>query len=151
MVLFFLLDIINAISDKTIYHKSAIFFLTNKHTRFYYYLRIATLIIYRTVSPWMYNNFIFNLLPTGWKCHKLVESLHKFTSSVIRDREANFKDSDLANLDKDTEEDGTKKKKKLAMLDLLISAKKHKQSIDDDGIREEVDTFMFEVILKKNN
>lgn len=31
------------------------------------------------------------------------------------------------------------------MLDLLIAANKNGKQIDDDGIREEVDTFMFEV------
>lgn len=103
---------------------------------------IAPLTVYRTARPWLYSNFIFDLLPAGWRYNKLVEVLHKFTSSVIKDREADFKDSDLLNLEQDTEEDGTRKKK-LAMLDLLISAK-NKHEIDDDGIREEVDTFMFE-------
>lgn len=37
------------------------------------------------------------------------------------------------------------KKKRLAMLDLLLSAKM-RNMIDDEGIQEEVDTFTFEVM-----
>ena len=39
-------------------------------------------------------------------------------------------------------------KKRLAMLDLLIAAFKN-DDIDEAGIREEVDTFMFEVSFKE--
>lgn len=37
------------------------------------------------------------------------------------------------------------KKKRMAMLDTLIAAQKDGEKIDDEGIREEVDTFIFEV------
>ena len=37
------------------------------------------------------------------------------------------------------------KKKGLALLDLLIAVQKERKDIDDLGIREEVDTFIFEV------
>lgn len=35
------------------------------------------------------------------------------------------------------------------MLDTLIAAQKNGQQIDDEGIREEVDTFIFEVYYNK--
>ena len=37
-------------------------------------------------------------------------------------------------------------KKRMAMLDTLIAAHRNGQHINDEGIREEVDTFIFEVI-----
>ena len=41
------------------------------------------------------------------------------------------------------------RKKRMAMLDILITASMEEGSIDDAGIREEVDTFVFEVIINK--
>lgn len=38
------------------------------------------------------------------------------------------------------------KRKRMAMLDHLIAAQQNGEKIDDTGIREEVDTFIFEVI-----
>lgn len=37
------------------------------------------------------------------------------------------------------------KQKRLAFLDLLLSAVKQKTGVDERGIKEEVDTFVFEV------
>lgn len=77
----------------------------------------------------------------GWKQRKYVKTLHGFTKGVIRNRQENFQGlGDLERMD-----DGVNRKTRLAMLDLLIDAKNHKGIIDDKGIREEVDTFMFEV------
>lgn len=103
----------------------------------------------RVVCPWYYYDIIYNLSPFGKIQRNLLEILHGFTKEVIRNREITFKSSDVENLEnEETEEDFytmSKKKKRLAMLDLLISAKNKGEFIDAQGIEEEVDTFMFEV------
>lgn len=65
--------------------------------------------------------------------------LHGFTNNIIKRREDNFSEDDL-------NKNFGNSKKRLAMLDLLISGK-HKGLIDDAGIQEEVDTFTFEVLI----
>lgn len=56
---------------------------------------------------------------------------------MIHDREKSFSDIEVP------KDDVYKGKKRLAMLDLLLSAKMERL-IDDEGVQEEVDTFMFE-------
>lgn len=73
-------------------------------------------------------------IPAFWQNKLVIRNLHSFTKRVIRDRKKNFKSSN----------DGHATKKRLAMLDLLLSVKEETGSIDDEGIREEVDTFTFE-------
>ncbi|XP_011699126.1 PREDICTED: cytochrome P450 4C1-like isoform X2 [Wasmannia auropunctata] len=114
--------------------------------------RVGELISYRAMRPWLYSDWIFSLLPKGREQKKLLKILHGFTEKIIAERKLdhertngqylkNFGNEDFAeeNYVKTT---GTRKKR-LAMLDLLISASRE-GLISDSDIREEVDTFMFE-------
>lgn len=101
---------------------------------------IGKMLIEKLGKPWLFEKKIFRLHPDYPKEKKIVDVLHNFTESVIKQREKGFqplKLDDLGNLN-------YSQKKRLAMLDLLLNAKLTEGSIDFEGIREEVDTFMFE-------
>ncbi|XP_067213631.1 cytochrome P450 4C1-like isoform X2 [Linepithema humile] len=113
---------------------------------------IGELLVHRTVTPWIYLSATFELSPTAYRQRKVLKILHGFTEKIIAERKLyhehtnnrylkNFENYNIGKID-DTEVYGTRKKR-LAMLDLLIAASKE-NNITDLDIREEVDTFMFE-------
>ncbi|XP_015177511.1 PREDICTED: cytochrome P450 4C1-like [Polistes dominula] len=109
---------------------------------------------FRSVRPWYLLDPIFALSPKGRLQEELLQTLHGFTNKIIAERKSFHEETNgkyLKNLEEIEENiDGYGKnyknpmhKKKLAMLDLLIAASWNGNQIDDEGIREEVDTFMF--------
>ncbi|XP_015177513.1 PREDICTED: cytochrome P450 4C1-like [Polistes dominula] len=111
---------------------------------------------FRSVRPWYLLDPIFALSPKGRLQEELLQTLHGFTNKIIAERKSFHEETNgkyLKNLEEIEENiDGYGKnyknpmhKKKLAMLDLLIAASWNGNQIDDEGIREEVDTFMFAV------
>ncbi|KAF2887982.1 hypothetical protein ILUMI_18191 [Ignelater luminosus] len=104
--------------------------------------RMGELIVHRVLRPWLYIDATYFFTSQYWEKKKVVNFLHKFSNSVIRERKTSFREGDEM---KKSVEDDFNAKKRLAMLDLLIAAQKAGASISDEGIREEVDTFMFEV------
>lgn len=93
---------------------------------------MGRIIVYRVARPWLFLDIVYKQTCAYRLEKKLEKILHGFSMSVIKNRQENFKSN-------------TESKKKLAMLDLLLTAKNNGEFIDDIGIREEVDTFMFEV------
>ena len=94
----------------------------------------------RTLKPWYTNDFIFNLSALKRKSDELVSVLHGFTEKVIRERkEAMNKSVD----ENEGMENEFGQKKKAAFLDLLLESNKKDNSMTDEDIRMEVDTFMF--------
>ncbi|KAG5306909.1 CP4C1 protein, partial [Acromyrmex insinuator] len=114
--------------------------------------KMNQIIIYRVMRLWLKNDWIFSLTPKGREQAKVLKILHEFTERIIAERKAYHKRTNgqyLKNFGEDAiiEADDIdnikKRKKKLAMLDLLILASQENLLTDLD-IREEVDTFMFE-------
>lgn len=89
---------------------------------------------YRLLHPWLRDS-IYWMTAAGRKNKKTIGKLHNFSNRVIRERQATFKNRTGS----------YSQRKRLAMLDLLLKAKSEGANIDDEGIREEVDTFIFEV------
>lgn len=101
---------------------------------------INNMVVYRTIRPWLYSYWIYFLTPTHWRERKALKCLHEFSRKVIEDRKNNFEGSITDKID----DEAFISKRRFAMLDLLLSAKED-GVIDDEGIQEEVDTFIMEV------
>ncbi|KAJ0182458.1 hypothetical protein K1T71_001827 [Dendrolimus kikuchii] len=99
----------------------------------------------RFINLILYSDIIFYSTALGKKLKKHMHNLHSFTRRVINDRKEyiNKYGTNLPDHNDNEEEFVYKKKRKTAMLDLLIAAEKD-GLIDNAGIQEEVDTFMFE-------
>ncbi|XP_025262469.1 cytochrome P450 4C1-like isoform X1 [Camponotus floridanus] len=109
------------------------------------------LAFYRAFRPWFRNNMIFSLSSQGRKQKKILKILHGFTEKIIAERKLYHERTNgqyLKNLESDKEATTNDveafgiKKKRLAMLDLLLAASQE-YSLTDLDIREEVDSFMF--------
>ncbi|KAJ3659330.1 hypothetical protein Zmor_011020 [Zophobas morio] len=95
---------------------------------------------YRLLYTWFLNSFINLFSPNYLKGKKAIKILQNFTRHIIAER---TQEIEKLRYSPDNHE-VYKGKKRLAMLDLLLTAKNEENSIDDRGICEEVDTFMFE-------
>lgn len=112
---------------------------------------IGQIIVYRSQRVWMYPESLFSLTNEGRKHKQILNLLSSFRDNIInKRRQSNNQNNntyeDLLEDANPSYEDGFEKKKKLAMLDLLLHAESE-GVIDAKGIGEEVDTFMFEVRL----
>lgn len=98
--------------------------------------------VYRLCRPWT-GTLLCWFLKIHYEHLRVANKLHKFTTKFINERKNIFtpsKTNENENID-------IKKRKSMAMLDLLFQAKHDGYDIDDEGIREEVDTFTFEVLF----
>lgn len=111
--------------------------------------KIAEYLVMRMVTPWLFSDQIYNFLGYRVQLDKHLNKIHSFTRKIIRTRreKALAEGGSLSSLD-ETEDnsDGIyfkNRKQRYAMLDTLLAAEA-KGLIDEEGIREEVDTFTFE-------
>uniref|UniRef100_A0A182IWA1 Uncharacterized protein n=1 Tax=Anopheles atroparvus TaxID=41427 RepID=A0A182IWA1_ANOAO len=105
---------------------------------------VGEMLVHRTMSPWLYSDRVYNLLGYDGPLAESLKPIHHFTRSIIQQRRQDFRDNqqppDAATAEENMYFGG---KQRYAMLDTLLAAEA-KQQIDEEGIREEVDTFMFE-------
>ncbi|XP_043470023.1 uncharacterized protein LOC122503517 [Leptopilina heterotoma] len=109
---------------------------------------LGSILFYRTPKPWFHIDWIFSLSPKGQIQKKCLKTLHDFTTKIIEERRKYLKSNlngkeDSLKKNGHVEDDVGIRKKRTAMLDILIKSAEENE-IDDDGIREEVDTFVFE-------
>lgn len=105
--------------------------------------KMGEFIVYRISRPWFFFDTLFALTKGFWEQRSLAKYLRNFSYNVIKERRERILNNSVNK--KNDEPSSYSTRKKLAMLDMLISANLEGVAIDDEGIREEVDTFMFEV------
>lgn len=100
---------------------------------------IGKIILNRLLRPWLYFNFFYyNMTTRGASEKKAVKILHNFTNNVINNKIDEGTTKAYGN------SKSYSKRKRMAMLDLLINAAREGE-IDLKGIQDEINTFMFEV------
>lgn len=125
--------------------------------------RIGEIVQTRQVKVWYHPDLLFRMSKLYREHQSCIKTLHGFSNRVIKERKAEIADqnnnqnnnnnsNNVKNLNFQEDADENKyeildfpRKKRLAFLDLLIEASKDGKELSDEDIREEVDTFMFEV------
>ncbi|KAG5876288.1 hypothetical protein JTB14_032515 [Gonioctena quinquepunctata] len=103
--------------------------------------QMGKMIFYRVSRPWLFfQRIYYNITFNGIRERKLIEIIHNFTDNIIGERTKNFE-----TFKQNDDNYCYSQKKRLAFLDLLLNAKIADGILDDQGIRDEVNTFMFEV------
>lgn len=100
---------------------------------------VGALLLGRLTKVWLHNEYIFRKFPLGKRFEQCLQKMHSFADDVINERRKTRIQTGI--FSETPEEVGTKRR--MAMLDLLLDAEENEE-IDLDGIREEVNTFMFE-------
>lgn len=101
----------------------------------------------RTTSIIKSNDFLYRLCPEFFWEKKAVKELHDVTYSVI-DKRMNSTDNKVSDVITVWDDADVGKKKKKAFLDILLESTVDGQPLSREDIREEVDTFMFEVSIR---
>lgn len=95
--------------------------------------------IKRVVRPWLWMDSLYRLTSNGRLYHHDIRAIHAFTKKVIRERK-NVKLAERRLITDSSDE----LKKRPMFLDVLLDHHINENSISEEDIREEVDTFMFE-------
>nr|ULR85478.1 cytochrome P450 [Spodoptera frugiperda] len=102
---------------------------------------MSTTVAMRIQIPIFGPDVVFNLTPYKSNQTKALKVLHEHSRRVIEERRQELKKADITSLNASND---VGIRNKHAFLDLLLLGDIDGQKIDDESVREEVDTFMFE-------
>ncbi|GFY67484.1 cytochrome P450 4V2 [Trichonephila inaurata madagascariensis] len=98
--------------------------------------RAGEIIMERMLSSWYWFDFLFNFMEKGKELNKHINILHNFTLDVIQEKKRKLLIGDP---------DIDSKRKRMALMDLLLEHHIRTRTLTEEDIREEVDTFAFGV------
>ncbi|KAK7871481.1 hypothetical protein R5R35_010203 [Gryllus longicercus] len=104
----------------------------------------SEIIVKRSMSPWYFPEFIFNMSPLGRRQKALIKTLHNMSYKVIKERKMELSNNGKEGAGSTETDNDIGQKKRLAFLDMLLHYDKSGGNLSLEDIREEVDTFMFE-------
>lgn len=103
---------------------------------------VVGFLVQRVMNPLLFENFTYKLLGFRARLDKALKPIHAFTSNIIKQRRELFH-ANVKNLDEFSEENiYFNTNQRYALLDTLLASEARNQ-INEKGIREEVNTFMF--------
>lgn len=101
------------------------------------------MVLYRITNPWFRFSWLWNMTSKGRKWNRLIAKMHAFTREIISERERQMRVNSAMNANYNAK--NTNKRRKV-FLDLLLEMKADGK-LNIENVREEVDTFMFEVCM----
>ncbi|KAF8782456.1 Cytochrome P450 4c3 like protein [Argiope bruennichi] len=98
-------------------------------------MRASDIVMERMANCWLWTDFIFQFTKTGKEFKHHLQVLHEFTRSIIREKKKRILSENHNNQGK---------RKRMALMDLLLEHHIKTKDLTEEDIREEVDTFAFE-------
>ncbi|XP_022249580.1 cytochrome P450 4C1-like [Limulus polyphemus] len=112
-----------------------------------FFSSVAETFIARVAKPWLWSDFLFYRTQLGKKFLKSTEIMDNFTRQVIRARkEEAIKQNTITYDEQNSHQDEITfgyGKKRQAFLDLLLDHHLKDNTMTEDDMQEEVDSFMF--------
>ncbi|XP_026845680.1 cytochrome P450 4d8 [Drosophila persimilis] len=105
----------------------------------------TALLSWRFISVYLQVELLFTLTHPymKWRQTQLIRTMHDFTTKVIEERRRTLEEQQGSKLSPSPDDD-VGRKRRMALLDVLLLATVDGRPLTNDEIREEVDTFMFE-------